>query len=145
MATDSVTKSVVVNAPLGTVYDTVGDFERYPEWLEEFKDAEVIATRDDGWAQQVAYTLSTMGITLTMTLDYTYTDTRVEWTLVEGNMMRQNDGAYDMSDNGDGTTTLTYELEVDTNVPLPSMIRKKLAKKTVDDSLAAIKIRAEAA
>lgn len=144
MATDSVQETIQIDADLGTVYDTVGDFESYPGWLDEFKEVEVVKTRDDGWAEEVEYVLSSMGITIHMTLGYTYTDTRVEWVLLEGDMMSRNDGAYDMVDNGDGTTSLTYELLVETNVPLPSMVRKRIAKKTVHDSLKAIKKRAEA-
>lgn len=143
MATDSVQETVRIKADLGTVYDTVGDFESYPQWLEEFKEVEVLRTRDDGWADQVRYVLSSMGITLHMTLEYTYGDDRVEWRLVDGDMMTRNDGAYVMADNGDGTTDLTYELVVETSVPLPSMVRKRIAKKTVTDSLKAIKARAE--
>ncbi|MGI9018406.1 MAG: SRPBCC family protein [Euzebya sp.] len=143
MATDSVSESILVDAAPGAVYDVVGDFESYPQWLEQFKEAEVLVTRDDGWAQKVRYVLSTMGISLGMTLVYTYTDTRVEWVLESGDMMTRNDGSYDMVDNGDGTTTLTYELVVETNVPLPSIVRKSIAKKTVSDSLKAIKQRAE--
>jgi uncharacterized membrane protein len=144
MATDSVQESAVIDAELGAVYDVVGDFESYPDWLDEFKSAEVLETREDGWADRVRFTLSSMGLSLTMVLAYTYTDTRLSWHLVEGDMMTRNDGAYDMVDNGDGTTTLTYELTVETNVPLPGMVRKRLAKKTVVDSLKAIKQRAEA-
>ncbi len=144
MATDSVQETIVVKAELGTVYDTVGDFESYPEWLDEFKSVEILQTREDGWADKVKFELATMGITLHMTLAYTYSDTRVDWVLVDGDMMTRNDGAYDMTDNGDGTTSLTYELTVETSVPLPGMVRKRIAKKTVTDSLKAIKKRAEA-
>ena len=145
VATDRVQETVQIAADLGTVYDTVGDFESYPSWLEEFKEVEVLETRDDGWAHRVRYVLSSMGISITMVLEYTYTDDRVEWRLVEGDMMSKNDGAYQMADNGDGTTALTYELEVETSVPLPSMVRKRIARKTVTDSLKAIKARAEGA
>ncbi|CAN5360402.1 SRPBCC family protein [soil metagenome] len=144
VATDSVQESVVINAELGTVYDVVGDFESYPEWLDEFRETEILATRDDGWAERVRFRLASMGITINMVLEYTYSDTRMEWVLVEADMMQRNDGAYDMVDNGDGTTTLTYELLIETSVPLPGMIRKQLAKKTVNGSLKAIKQRAEA-
>jgi uncharacterized membrane protein len=143
VATDSVRETITIAADLATVYDVVGDFETYPEWLEEFKAVEVLATRDDGWADRVRYTMSTMGLTIHMTLAYTYSDTRVDWELVEGDMMTRNDGAYDMVDNGDGTTQLTYELAVESSVPLPSMVRKRIARKTVTDSLKAIKARAE--
>lgn len=144
MATDSVKESIDIEAELGHVYDVIGDFDSYPEWLDEFRAAEVVETRDDGWADKVRFTMSSMGLTIHMTLVYTYTDARMSWSLVEADMMSRNDGAYDMVDNGDGTTTLTYELLIETNVPLPGMVRKRLARKTVHDSLKAIKERAEA-
>jgi uncharacterized membrane protein len=144
VATDSVQETVTIKAELGSVYDVVGDFESYPEWLDEFRSVEVLKTRDDGWAEEVRFELNSMGITLMMVLAYTYGDTRVDWVLVDGDMMTRNDGAYDMTDNGDGTTDLTYELTVETSVPLPSMVRKRIARKTVSDSLKAIKKRAEA-
>ncbi|WP_370328207.1 SRPBCC family protein [Euzebya sp.] len=143
MATDSVTESITIAADLPTVYDVVGDYESYPDWLDEFKSAEVLESYDDGWAKQVRFALSSMGLTVHMTLAYTYTDTRVDWRLVDGDMISKNDGSYDMEDNGDGTTTLTYTLEVQSNVPLPGMVRKRIAQKTVTDSLKAIKQRAE--
>lgn len=141
---DSVRESIVIDAEPASVYDTIGDFERYPEWLTEFKTVEVTQVRDDGWAQQARYTLGAVGITLSFVLDYTYTDDRIEWTLVEGDMLQRLDGAYDLTDNGDGTTTLTYELEVTSSIPLPGFVRRKVAAKIVSDSLAAAKQRAEA-
>ena len=144
MTPDSVTQTLVVHAPLGTVYDTVGDVESYPEWLEEFKQATVLQTRPDGWVEEAAFVLGSMGMTMRMTLAYTYTDTRMEWQLVEADIIARNDGAYDMVDNGDGTTTLTYELAVEVKAPIPALLRRRVAKKTVNDSLKAIKARAEA-
>jgi uncharacterized membrane protein len=143
VATDRVRETIHIDADLGTVYDVVGDYESYPQWLEEFREVEVLETREDGWAERVRYVLSSTGLTLTMVLAYTYADDRVDWRLVEGDMMTKNDGAYIMVDNGDGSTELTYELEVETSVPLPSMIRKRIAQKTVTGSLKAIKARAE--
>lgn len=145
MASDSMTETLTVEADVETVYDTVADFEAYPEWLDEFKEAEILETFDDGWAKTVRFRLGAAGISLPMVLAYTYTDTRVDWSLVEGDMLTRNDGAYVLADNGDGTTDVTYELAVDSNIPLPGMVRRRVAKKIIVDSLKAIKKRAEAA
>lgn len=144
MAAERVRESIDIDAELGAVYDVIGDVESYPEWLEEFKEAEVLATREDGWVERARFTLASMGMSINMVLAYTYDDTRMSWELVEGDMINRNDGAYDLVDNGDGTTTLSYELLVEANVPLPGMVRRRLAKKTVVDALKAIKQRAEA-
>ena len=143
--TDSVKESLRIKADTDAVWNTVGDFPSYPEWLAEFKESEVLATREDGWAEQVRFTLGAVGITICMTLAYTYTDDRMTWTLVEGDMLQRLDGGYTIADNGDGTTTLTYELEVVSTVPLPGMVRRRIATKVVKDSLKAIRARAEKA
>lgn len=143
MASETVTESLVISAPLGAVYDTVGDFDSYPEWLEEFKEATIVETREDGWADRVAFVASSLGMTLRMTLAYSYDDSRMSWELVEANILSRNDGFYDMVDNGDGTTTLTYELSIDTLVPIPALLRRQLMRRTVTESLRAIKERSE--
>ncbi len=58
-------------------------------------------------------------------------------------MITVNDGAYEMSANADGTTLLTYELMLETTVPLPGVVRRRFAKRTVNESLRSIKRRAE--
>ncbi len=143
MASDKVRESIVVTAPVGAVYDTVTSFERYPEWMEEFKEVEVLGRRRDGRADTVRYVISAVGVTMGMTLAYTYGDSRVDWVLVDGDMITVNDGGYEMSANADGTTLLTYELAVETTVPLPGMVRRRFARRTVNESLRSIKRRAE--
>jgi hypothetical protein len=76
-------------------------------------------------------------------LDYTYTDTSMEWVLVEGDGVRRNDGRYDLRDLGDGTTEVTYALEVEPAVPVPGLIRRKAAKRIIDGALAGMKRRVE--
>lgn len=143
MASDRVRESIIVAADIGEVYDTVTRYESYPDWMDEFKQVEVLSRGADGHATAVRFALSAMGIAATMTLAYTYSDRRIEWVLVEGDMVTANDGAYDLTDNADGTTLLTYELAVETAVPLPGLVRRRFAKRTVTDSLRAIKQRAE--
>ncbi|CAN5726238.1 hypothetical protein BH24ACT15_BH24ACT15_17090 [soil metagenome] len=143
MASDQVRESIVVTAPVGAVYDTVTSYELYPEWMEEFKEVEVLRRRRDGRADTVRYVLSAVGVTMGMTLAYTYGDSRVDWVLVDGDMITVNDGAYEMSANADGTTLLTYELMLETTVPLPGVVRRRFAKRTVNESLRSIKRRAE--
>lgn len=143
--TDVAEESIIIKAPMPQVYETLGDFEAYPEWLTEFKAVTITRLREDGWADEVRYTLGAVGITVDFTLTYDYSDTRVEWKLVEGTMLERLDGAYDMTDRGDGTTELVYELAVSSSIPLPGMVRRRVAKKIITDSLKAIKQRAEQA
>jgi hypothetical protein len=53
-------------------------------------------------------------------------------------------GSYLISDNGDDTTDVTYELVVKVSMPVPEMMRKKTEQSTVDLALSQLKKRAEA-
>ena len=142
--TDSVSKSLTIDTDVDSVLATVTDLEAYPDWLGEFKAAEVTARDDEGRPARADFRLGAVGISVGFTLSYTYAPSRMQWTLVQGDMLHKLDGAYVLADNGDGTTTLTYELEVVSSIPLPGMVRRRVAGKIVSDSLAQIKARAEA-
>lgn len=141
MATDRVKESILIKADASAIYDVIADFDSYPEWQEEFRSVEVLETDADGWGTKVRYQLSALGIATDLVLEYVYEDTRMTWKLVESDKLQRLDGAYTLDDRGDGTTEMTYELEVESTIPLPSMIRKQLARKIVRQGLDGVKQR----
>ncbi len=143
MGKNSATQTETIRADLQTVYALLEDLDRYPSWMDEFKEVEVTEVGDDGHVDEARVVLSSMGVTLEMVMRYEHTDTRISWTLVEGNMISKNDGEYRFEDNGDGTTDVTYELDTETSVPLPGMVQRRLTKKVVSDTLKAVKAQAE--
>jgi hypothetical protein len=60
-------------------------------------------------------------------------------------MQKVQNGAYDLVDNGDGTTTVTYTLEVDLTMPVLGMFKRKAEKAIMDAALGGLKKRVEAA
>lgn len=142
---DTVTEQVRVRADPDTIFEVIGDFATYPEWQEEVKETEVVATDDDGWATRVRFVLDATLFTTTFVLDYSYTDTTISWTLVSSDTLRRNEGSYTLADRGDGTTDLTYALEIEPSVPVPGMLRRRAAKRIVNGALLNVKARAEAA
>ena len=78
------------------------------------------------------------------TLAYTWNgDHDVTWTLAEGKMLRALDGAYVLSDRGDGSTEVTYRLALDVSIPLIGMIKRKGEKILIDTALKGLKQRVE--
>jgi hypothetical protein len=57
--------------------------------------------------------------------------------------MKSMDGAYLLEDNGDGTTTVTYQLAVDVKIPMLGMIKRKAEKVIIDTALKELKKRVE--
>jgi uncharacterized membrane protein len=144
---ESVSERVVVNADPATVLGVITDFASYPRWQDEVQAVEVLATGADGRARRVRFTLDAKVFTTTFVLDYTYADGAgeqvVSWTLAEGDQLRRNDGSYRLRDRGDGTTDLTYALELEPAVALPGIIRRRAAKRIVDGALHNVRARAE--
>lgn len=143
MASDSVKHGIVIAADLPTIFEIIADFDSYPGWQDAFKAAETLETGPDGWGTRARYTIEQMGLSETFELAYTYTDTSMSWRLVEGHRIKRLDGTYTITELDDGTCRLTYELETETSLPLPSFARRKIADKIVHDGLHGVKRRAE--
>jgi hypothetical protein len=79
-------------------------------------------------------------------LEYAYAEdlSRIEWHLVRGETQKSQHGSYDLADNGDGTTTVTYTLAVELSIPMLGMFKRKAEKVIMDTALKELKKRAEA-
>ncbi len=144
---DRTESSVVVSAQPAEVLDVIADFEAYPEWTGAVRSAEVIAEDENGWADQVAFTLDAGAIKDSYVLAYTWDVTQkgtgvVSWTLVEGNVLKVMDGAYRLR-AVTGGTEVTYELAVEVRMPMLGMLRRKAEKMIIDTALHELKKRVE--
>jgi uncharacterized membrane protein len=145
---ESSTQSIVIAAPPARVAEVICDFASYPEWTEELKRVEVVEEYEDGYASQVRFTLDAGVLADEYTLTYEYAEdiSRIEWHLVEPSKMQKvQDGSYDIEDNGDGTTTVTYTLAVELAVGMLGMFRRKAEKRIMDTALKQLKRRVEGA
>jgi ribosome-associated toxin RatA of RatAB toxin-antitoxin module len=144
---ESSTQSIVIHATPQQVAAVICDFERYPEWADAVKRAEVVEEYEDGYASQVRFVLDAGVLTDEYTLMYDYAEdiSRIEWHLAEpSRMQRSQKGSYEIADNGDGTTTVTYTLEVELAVAMLGMFRRKAEKAIMESALRQLKRRVEA-
>ncbi|MCX2930957.1 SRPBCC family protein [Mycobacterium sp. CVI_P3] len=70
-------------------------------------------------------------------------DTGVSWRLVQGRILKKEDGHYRLSPAPAGATTVEYQLALGIGVWLPPCIRSRLEATIVDATLAALKRRVE--
>jgi ribosome-associated toxin RatA of RatAB toxin-antitoxin module len=140
---DVVQASIVVASDPDSIMDVIADFESYPEWQEEMKEVEVLQTDEDGWGTRVRFKVDARIARASFVLRYTYGDNEMRWILEEGDQVTRNDGAYVLTDQGDGSTHVSYELEIETSLPLPKMVRRQAAKRISEGALAALKKRVE--
>lgn len=137
--------SITIEAAPADVMGVIADFARYPEWTGEVKEAEILATDDQGRARQVRLVLDAGAIKDDHVLAYTWNSPyEVDWTLVKSQMLRALDGSYALAPLGDGDRTqVTYRLAVDVKIPLLGMIKRKAEKVIIDRALAGLKKRVE--
>ncbi|MFD5360312.1 SRPBCC family protein [Streptomyces tendae] len=135
--------SITIEAAPADVMAVISDFERYPDWTGEVKEAQVLATDEQGRAEQVRLVMDAGAIKDDQTLGYTWTgEHEVSWTLVRSQMLRSLDGSYLLRSAGTGTE-VTYRLTVDVKIPMLGMIKRKAEKVIIDRALAGLKKRVE--
>jgi ribosome-associated toxin RatA of RatAB toxin-antitoxin module len=121
----------------------IADFEAYPKWAEQVKTVEIL-DEADGRARRVRFTMDAGPIKDSYTLDYDWAPdgNSVSWNLVKGQMQKSQNGSYVLVADGD-STTVTYSLAVDLNIPMIGMLRRKAEKVIIDTALKGLKRRVE--
>ncbi len=142
---EQTTSSITINARPADVMAVIADVEAYPEWTASVKSVEVLTVyEDDGRPGEATFVLDAGAIKDTYTLSYEWDgDAEVRWSLVEASLLRALDGSYTLTDNGDGTTDVTYQLTVELSIPMLGMMKRKAEKVIIDTALKELKKRVE--
>ena len=142
---DEARESITIEAPPKRCYAVAIDFERYPEWATDVKEAEVLERDEDGRGTRPRYEISAMGKTIGYILAYDYADAPggFSWTLDKADYLRRLDGAYTFDADGGGTR-VGYVLNVDVSFPLPGFMKRAAAGMIVDNAMKQLKRYVEA-
>lgn len=126
MPTDRSVVTVVVKAPFDEVLAAVRDVESQEHWVKEIHESDVLEEYEDGTPATARFTMVTGVGSDTYTLEYEHADDAMAWSLVEAQMMKSQNGRFDLRDLGDGSTEVTLILEVDHGLPAPGFLRRKV-------------------
>ena len=111
------TRQILVNASPSDCFDVIVDFEQYPQWAPDVKEARVLRRDASGAGGLVAFRAAAMGRSVTYTLKYFYgtNPLRVAWRLTEGDQVRHLDGEYELALSADdeAKTLITYSLSAE--------------------------------
>jgi ribosome-associated toxin RatA of RatAB toxin-antitoxin module len=140
---EQATQRTTIAAPPERCYEAVIDFERYPSWARDIKEARVVQRDDEGRGVEVAYRAAAMGRSTSYTLRYDYDGApeRVAWKLLRGDLTRQLDGVYvfePLEDDPD-STEVTYHLTVELVVPLPGFVKRRAEARIMHTALRDLK------
>lgn len=143
---DSSMQSIVIDATPAQIAAVICDFGAYPQWIPAMKRTDVLTEYEDGYAAEVTFALDAGVVSDEYTVVYEYAEdlSHIEWKLVKPSKMQKvQNGSYDLVDNGDGTATVTYTLEVDLTMPVLGMFKRKAEKAIMDAALGGLKKRVE--
>ncbi|MDT4920467.1 MAG: hypothetical protein QOI15_1369 [Pseudonocardiales bacterium] len=141
---DASTQSITIDAAPADVMAVIADFANYPLWTGSVKQAEVLDVGADGRAARVAFTLDAGIVRDQYELAYVWTgDSRVDWQLRVGQMMRAQNGSYELRPDGEGHTHVTYSLTVDLSIPMLGLLKRKAERVVMDVALKELKKRVE--
>jgi len=144
---DQASQRLSIAASPGQLFDVVTDFDHYTDWIPDLKAVEVVSRDDEGRAVEVRYRAAAMGRSTSYTLRYDYSDAprSLPWRLVQGDIMRRLDGAYEfvpVPDDPD-RTEVVYHLTVELVVPLPGFVKRRAESKVMHDALRELKAHVE--
>jgi uncharacterized membrane protein len=142
---DRTQMSIVVNAPPARVMEVIADLPAYPDWVAAAKSVDVLESAPGGRARRARFVLDAGMVkdTYELVYDWAADGRSVTWHLVRGELQKAQDGSYRLVDNGDGTTTVTYELTVDLTIPMIGMFKRKAERVITDTALKELKKRVE--
>ena len=134
-----------IDAPVQAVFDTLVDFEAYPQWVPDLKATRVVRTDPQGRGVEVEFRAAAMGRSTSYTLSYDYGDApaRLGWRLAAGDIQRELDGNYHLAPApGDpDRTEVAYELSIDLIVPVPGFVKRRAESRIMQTALPELKAR----
>jgi len=142
--TPRATESITVNAAPATIYEVVTDFEHYADWVSDLKRIEIVSRDEQGRAVEVEFRAAAFGRSTTYTLHYDYAQapTELSWRQIQGDLTETLNGRYRFEPDGD-ETKVTYDLEVELLVPIPTFIKSRAAYRIQTQALRELKAQAE--
>lgn len=134
------TTSIIMDVPPKTIYEVVLDFEKYSRFLPDVKKAvvhkkgkEIVADFEISVIKKIHYTLAFT----------TVPNKKISWSFVKGDLFKDNRGHWRFHEVKKGQTEVTYNIEVDFGLFVPSMITNKLVGHNLPTMMKRFKERAE--
>ena len=144
--TESAHERIRVDASAARCWDVAVDFESYPEWVRDVKEAKILERDEEGRGKRVEFRAAALGKSVRYVLEYDYTEApaALSWKFVEGEMLRRLDGTYRFEPEGPDSTRVHYDLAVDLAVPLPGLLKRRAAGLIMGSALKELKKQVEA-
>jgi coenzyme Q-binding protein COQ10 len=133
-------RKIKINAPLTTVFQVIRDFKSYPEFLSTTESAKEKKLKEGIRVEFKVNVIKLIQYTLAFDIEE---PNSLSWSLVEGDLMKKNSGAWKLKSLSESTTEALYSIDVEFGWMVPKIIVDQLTKIQLPELLEAFKLRAE--
>lgn len=134
-------ESIEIKASPKDCYAVITDYASYPEFLKETKDVEV--GKKSGNSAEVTFRIEVIKKVSYKLKMVGTPPKKVSWTLLEGDIMKKNEGSWELEEISKGVTKATYTVDVDLKLFVPGPIAKMLVGSSLPSMLKSFKKRIE--
>lgn len=141
---DKTEQTIHIDADPAEVMKAIADLESYPEWINEYKEVEVLEADADGYAKKARMLMDATIFRDTLIMNYQWPADRksLSWSLESSSLLKSLEGTYILAPKGSGTD-VTYQPPVDLAVPMIGMLKRKAERRIIDGALKDLKKRVE--
>ena len=138
----SATRTERMNVAKDKILAVLKDYESYSDFMDGV--SKVTVESRDGNTVKAKYDLNVIK-TFSYVLSLEESDNGVSWSFDNGDIFSINNGSWELKDNGDGTTEVTYNIEVEIKVKMmgTGMITKKLVNTSLPSMMKSVEKRAQ--
>ncbi len=127
----------IFKGSLKNVFAALGKYERYSEFLPGVTASKVLPAPKGSKAKCLVRTEINVVKTFYYTIEmHEESPDKIWWTLVESNIMKQNDGSWTLTADGKTKTAAIYSLDIKFKGLIPSSITDQIVKANIDATLA---------
>ncbi len=135
---------ITIDGSPEAIMDVIADLPAYPLWSSGIDAVEVLEEFPDGRPKRAKFSFNPGAISDTFVLVYDWNGCRsVSWHLIEGDLVKAQEGTYTLVPQAEGGVLVTYELMVELSIPMIGKIRNRAEKMIVKTALAGLKDRVE--
>jgi ribosome-associated toxin RatA of RatAB toxin-antitoxin module len=139
-----VSKTVEVDADDATILAIVADFEAYPQWNDEVEGCWILARYDDGRPSQLRLDTSIQGNRGTYIQAVYYPGhNQIQTVMQQGEHFSKQHQLFSVVGMGPHSSLLTVDMDVETTLPVPALMVKKVVNDALDHLADNLKTRAE--
>ena len=136
-------QSAEVEAAPELCFETITDYESFPEWQRAVKSVDVLERDAEGRGTVVRFAVDLAVRSLGYVLDYSYEPPgRITWDFVEGDFAKDIGGEFRLEPHGGGTLA-TYSVTVEPAVPVPGFLARRLEREMMKRSVEDLRSEAE--